>query len=230
MKVLVLQTSDGVVYKDLLDVTETINRAYATRHGYSYRRVDGVLCGQCAWHATFNRIFLLQCCALEEVWDWVLFLDADAYVHGQQQTLEDFLGARGLAQHMVCASRGGYKTPYHWDINAGVLLWNMRHPHTAETLQAWKDMCLRSKVFQSPTWGHPLDDQSALHLVLRSRPLLFGSLWVCTGSDEDCTLNYQGPFIRQLLRSNTGNMEERVQRAKQAYADVSERDATNVKK
>lgn len=83
---LILQTSDGQGwYARMLDATQAVQLAYAQKWGFSYFRWDGVAKGHQAWHATFNRIFLLhELYLLREQYEyhWVLFMDPGMSLRG----------------------------------------------------------------------------------------------------------------------------------------------------
>lgn len=74
------QTSDGKGdYSRMLDLTQGVQLAYAGEWGYSYLRWDGVIRGNRAWLATYNRIYLLYDLLKEDKHDWVLFMDHGGY-------------------------------------------------------------------------------------------------------------------------------------------------------
>lgn len=78
------QTSDGDGdYSRMLDMTQGVQMAYAREWGYSYKRWDGVIRGNRAWLATFNRIYLLyDLLKKEREHDWVLLMDPGGCVRG----------------------------------------------------------------------------------------------------------------------------------------------------
>lgn len=217
MKIILLQTCDGSRYSRLLDVTESINRLYAAEHGYAYHRYDGILLGCQPWHATFNRIPLLR--KLQPSTDWVLYLDADAYIHDTSRSIADFLRDRGHGgDRLLYACRGAQDDdPHTWDINAGVMLWNMRHPDAGRVLEMWEDR-IRPKYLTETSQWKDQNDQTILHDLLRdlgpdARQRL---LSVGIGEDGHNDMNYGGPFIRQLLNLHNGVMDARVAEAQKA--------------
>ncbi len=60
--IVMLQTADPVVYRDMLDLTGAVNIEYCQRNAIAYESVLGVKSGVSPWMSTYNRIFMLFKC------------------------------------------------------------------------------------------------------------------------------------------------------------------------
>lgn len=211
-RVLVLQTCDGIKYKDIADLSESVNRKYANRHGYDYKRFDGIKRGRVPWHATFNRIYLID----EEIergyYDWVIYIDVDAIVVDHSKSIEDFFDNK----YGLIACRGASDDPeIFWDINAGVLIYNLRNLHTKQIISRWKAEYEKfsienlsadgDAVFEGG--GNRVCDQGLLSSIIRSMGP--GIVKVYRG-DEHNAFNYDGPFIKQILRTSSNGIDSRL--------------------
>lgn len=213
-RVLILQTCDGNRYKPLLDATERWHRHYARQHGYDYLRVDGVVYGFKPWHAAFNRIFLLQDILQKAVYDWVLYMDADAVIVDGRRGVEEFLDDA----RVLVACRGATDDPNIWyNINNGIFFINMRHPQTSGLLAAWRGLleAVPKQVMQNEPDGifndesKHVNDQDMLCQILFDTPGFKHSVKVYRGEHHNA-FNYHGPFMQQILRSEGLDMQGRV--------------------
>lgn len=205
-KVLILQTSDEVRYKPMIDATEELHRAYAARYDYDYARFTGIKRGTQSWNACFNRIFILQDLLTEGKYDWVLYMDADTVIVDLDQKLDEFLHE----DHALVVCRGASDDPaVNWDINNGVAFYNMRHAHTPQIIFLWSKL-LESFIVgggleQEPTAAY--QDQDMLAGVLQHK---FPSSAKVYRGDEHNKFNYDGPFIKQILRNHGKDLAERT--------------------
>lgn len=134
--ILLLQTSDGgstSTYSKMLDALQSTHLAYAAQRGFHYLRWDGLMKGRQAWHATYNRIFLLHALHESRRYEWVLFLDPDAIVRDPRLNVEDLLDDR----YAVLGCRGGDDPDLFWDINIGVAFFNLRHKEFGSLMKEW---------------------------------------------------------------------------------------------
>jgi hypothetical protein len=221
-KLLIIQTSDGARYKPLLDATESLHRRYATRHGYDYRRFDGVKRGVKPWHAAFNRIYLFQELLDEGEYDWVLYMDADAIVVDLGKSLQEFLDDR----YSIVACRGATDDPsITWNINNGVMFMNLRHPHTKNIVHLWRTLFEKHTmealaaeeegVFDDQS--KHINDQDMLCLILYHKYRQAAKIY---RGEEATKFNYSGSFIQQLLRVTASSLEERIENMRQKVAEV----------
>jgi len=214
MKLVVLQSCDGEVYKQMTDATEKHHRKYCEKWGYGYKRWDGVKLPAKVHHPSFaacNRIYLLQ----EELEsgenDWALWLDADSVVVDVNKPLEQFLDD----SYCIVACKGGDRPDNWWDINNGVCFFNLRHPMLGILLDLWQESVeehlrhlekenLMDKVnweVSNTRWR--ISDQQHLHLSIKH----IGNKQLCKiyeGEEHNC-FNYDGPFIKQLIRGFGGD-------------------------
>lgn len=161
-RVLVVQTAGFTKYRALLDATRPTNEAYALRNGYDYLSASGIFFGTKESHSTFNKAFLLELALERHEYDVLLSLDADAMVVDPLFAPAALLPHHGPNVTLLAASRGASNEPHTWDVNAGVLVWNLRHPRAQDVSEAWAAEC-RKAVMQGEN-----DDQALLHKVLRA--------------------------------------------------------------
>lgn len=194
-RVLVVQTTGYSKYRALLDATRPTNEAYALRNGYDYLCATGIFFGTKESHSTFNKAFLLELVLARNEYDVLLSLDADAIVVDPLFAPAALVPNLGPNATLLAASRGGTDEPHTWDINAGVLVWNLRHPRAQEVSAAWSTEC-RDAVMRGKN-----DDQSMLHRVLQAigpedrRSLLN----VFIGHDAQ-RINYDGVHVKHVIR------------------------------
>ena len=197
----ILQSCD-VGYFLLLDATAPTNQAYASAHGYSYRHFVGNL-SPIPHTANFNRYYMLR----EEIKSgehhWALWMDADAIVVDHTKSLETII--ERTPGKMLIACRGGTNGDY--DINNGVFLLNLRHPLAGDLVETVIRYCehldARDSSFR--------DDQYVVHHWLRAQRNESGTIEIvkCYTNDEYNLFNYDGSFIRHVLRYH-GSIPERA--------------------
>jgi hypothetical protein len=218
MRILLLQSSDPRVYAGMLAVTAQANRLYAERQGLIYEGYIGIKRGAHPWHATFNRIPILQALAEAGEVDWVFYLDADAYVLDFTFDLKQFLATRGAAPFIAAAGSVGGK----WDINAGIFFLNLRHPAGRRLVEAWHaqfmaqvtDTMLRDGV---APWSFAPNDQDLLQAVLKSDPDLLEATEIADFGFINAT---GAQFARQVLRAHHATLAERIAYAQREVAQA----------
>src|SRR6478672_69041 len=177
LRVKFIQTADPTKYARLLEASAPSTRAFCAFNGYEYEAFVGVKRGRHPWHATFNRIDLLDE-ALDADFDgWIVYLDADSFVVDLKFDL-----AACLKQHsdapLIARAVVPEKAPT-WNINAGVLIFNMKHPQTARLIKTWKrllDFCCAAGLLRLPPRLAPVNDQILLHWTLRLNPSLIRAI------------------------------------------------------
>lgn len=225
----IIQTCDPISkYNRLLDLTSHINRIYAKQQGYEYEAVRALKYGSHPWHAIFNRIFILNEELEKGDVDWILYMDADAYVADLDERIESIIGEDDNASKVFLFCRGATDGNTH-DINTGVFFINMRHPATPHILGLWKHLLMAAfplevartcdKPWMTPGTRITIEDQVLLVLLFQVFKIL-GCLetYVRTYDySQSKRFNYDGPYIRQILRPNAGTtgiqIEVRIERA-----------------
>ena len=193
-QVLVAQTSGKSTYMRLLDATRATNEAYALRNGFDYLAATGLFAGDQERHATFNKVFLLEAALADGRYDVLFSLDSDALVVNASLSPSDFLPHNGT---LLAACRGASNVPHTWDVNAGVLVWNLSHPRAREVSAAWAAGC-RDAVARGDN-----DDQTILHSVLRALGPEAGRSLLNTLVGEDAgRINYDGVHIKHFIRAS----------------------------
>ena len=208
MRVKFIQTADPSKYARLLEVSAPSTRAFCALNGYQYEVFIGLKHGSHPWHATFNRIDLLNE-ALEVGFDgWVVYLDADAFVVDLKFDFTTYLEQHAHAP-MIARAVTPEQAPT-WNINAGVLLFNMSHPQARSLIRTWKrlfDLCRRAGLLRIPPQLAPINDQMLLHFALRLEPDLIRTMRF----EHPNFLNgAHASFIAQFLLSDVQNFEQRI--------------------
>lgn len=215
--VLIIQTCDGVIYTPFVDLAQEANQKYAEKYGYDYLRYDGVKMpfNKDPSLATFNRIYLLLDALRANKYDWALYLDADAVVYNFDINLDDIISNNDKA---ICACRGMTDDPNnYWDINIGVCFYNLRHPKMTYILETWKNMFEyygKSIPNTIDDWEHfqqKLDDQTMLQSILKCDKTLCKVFY----GEENSKFNYDGPFIKQIIRGSRSTFTSRLNKMKE---------------
>lgn len=208
MKIQFYQTSDPIVYRQLMGFTRITTEAFCEHNGfisvfdYSIRR------GSYPWQATFNRILYLKDLFDKGYNGWLCYMDADSYIHGHSFDLENYLGQYS-DKLMIGVGRS------HWQINAGVFCLNFAHhvaPEFIELLnKQFENIVSDEFLAASPNkfderWYDYFGDQTLMQNILKFSYDYNDIVHL----DDGSTLNsYNAFFIRQALR-RSGNLESRV--------------------
>lgn len=138
-RLLVAQAAGTGLYKEMMDVTSEINSLYAVHHSIDFVMVYGVLLGSQTWHATFNKVALLEAALNAKVYDAVLILDADAVI---VDFAVDFFHL--MPDEMMFTAERVEDESVKWNVNAGVMLWNLRHPEVPKFSKEWTKRSTKS--------------------------------------------------------------------------------------
>ena len=222
-KVIIIQTSDGVRYKPMMDITEALHRKYCQRWGYEYRRFDGIKRGFKPWHAAFNRIYMVLELLAEGTYDWILHMDADGVIVDIHKSLSEYLDP-GFA---LVACRGSTDDPnVTWNVNNGIMFINARHPDTRAIFEIWKRLYenVKDDVLQGEPEGIFMDcskhvnDQDMLCLILFQER--FRKAAKIYRGEQHNAFNYGGPFIRQIIRGLNNTTESRIDEIRRLVTEI----------
>jgi hypothetical protein len=208
LRVKFLQTADPIKYSRLLDVSAPSTRAFCAIHDYEYEAFVGIKRGRHPWHATFNRINLLNEALEAGFGGWIVYLDADAFVVDLKFDLTAYLQQHANAP-LIARAVIPEKAPT-WNINAGVLIFNMQHPQTAWLIRTWKrsfDLWRRAGLLRLPPRLAPINDQILLHWALRVNPSLVRAMRFEHPDFINGTLS---SFIVQFLRADVKDFNQRI--------------------
>ena len=213
--VLFVQSADPHKYRSLLEITSRSVTEYCDRHNFAYQSFLGICRGYRDWHATYNRIPLLQRVVDSGFRGWVCYLDADAYIVDLDFDLRGYLADKNdIALIAAPDFPGDLNRPY-WLVNAGSLLFNLAHPVARTIIRDWAEhfgMISDEDLQNAMVWSRDvIDDQAMLQRIVRTMP--GGEAHVLMLRGDANLINYNGKFIRQLLRTS-GTLEERVERAR----------------
>src|SRR4029079_8282626 len=165
-EIMMLQTADADAYLPMLNESSRANKQYCSKWGIKYRSYIGLKHGKYPWHATFNRIVMLEELVSSGYKGWVFYLDADAFVYNME------FDVRSLMQDThasLLAARGG-STGHHWDINCGVFLLNLGTVAGQAIVHLWFDDLRRTPLdalYAAEDWGATPSDQDRLQDILR---------------------------------------------------------------
>jgi hypothetical protein len=208
LRVKFLQTADAVKYARLLEASAPSTRAFCAIHDYEYEAFVGIKRGRHPWHATFNRIDLFNE-ALDANFDgWIVYLDADAFVVDLKFDLTAYLEQHANAP-LIARAVIPEKAPT-WNINAGVLIFNMQHPQTRWLIRTWKrlfDLCRRAGLLLLPPRLAPVNDQILLHWALRANP---GLVRAMRFEHPDFINGALSSFIVQFLGADFRDFDQRI--------------------
>lgn len=207
---LFVQTSDPVSYRAILELTAPVNIAYCLAQGHKYESYLGIKRGIAPFHATYNRIFILNELISRGHRGWVCYMDADAFVVDFLFNINQYL--LDNSQYCLIACTGGSTTP--WDINAGVFFLNLADADGCALARDWLarfEMLVPEAYLAShqAKWGDAVpDDQQILYEVLKNNPNLLRR----TKKEDDGNLfNYRdGRFIKQATRESFTDAPDRM--------------------
>jgi len=208
----VIQTSDDRRYLPMLQASERLTRAFCARHGYPYTAFTGMKRGRAPVHAAYNRIFMLDELLQQGHRDWVLYMDADAYIQDMDFDVAAYLADNAALGYDFIAAEAHAQLPQIWCINNGVYFINLGSEagqrivllmrHLADTLvppEYWDD--------PDATWApEGYDDQNMLYGVLARDEPVQGRI----KKESGALFNYRGRFIAQCLRTDFDTLAGRT--------------------
>ncbi len=207
MNVTFFQTADPERYRDLLLSTSRTVARYVRPRGYAQEVFLGIKRGRWPWQASFNRIYIFEELIARGWTDWAVYMDADAFVADLDFDLDAYLADKGERAAVMTPSNA---TQHWWDVNNGVLMFNLRHPLAHRLVARWKaafETRLPDALLADlQGWSNPNDQEMLQEIIVDDAeiaaaihfesPLLFNSL--------------EGRFIRQVLREQIPDFPERT--------------------
>jgi hypothetical protein len=167
---------------------------------------------------TLSKIaLLLRALERKDEYDQFLLLDTDALMYDFETDVTTLLSD----EDMVAAHRvHTHDVKRTWDINAGVMLWNLHHPLTKSVIRSWKRLALQT-VDEDDFRG----DQLPLQKILKQ-----GKLREQISSLQEEFAYGHGTVVKHFIRSkghkdwkDPNVVDARVSRMKQAIADVCQK-------
>lgn len=210
------QTADADNYAEMIAVTSECNRRYCERHGIAFESFLGIKRGFFPWHACFNRIVYLKEQIEAGYNGWVFYLDADAFVFDHDFDVRRII-TDGEGDYYF--SPGGL-TGEKWDVNDGVFLVDLGSEAGKALVYAWYDHFMgtsEESLREASEWQMVPSDQPRLHEILSNSPDLLDRL---VHVPREVLNNEEASFVRQVLRSNTETLEDRVTRLKEGVVQA----------
>ena len=143
---LILQEASPGPIADILEVTSKVNRAYAKAWRYDYAKYTGIMKGDEALHATFNKAYLLETLLKTKgnfpnkrknprvpafpLFDAVLMLGADAVIVDFHYDVLNVVPGN----EMIGVNADTEK------LNEEVIFLNLKHPHVLELSEKWVEL------------------------------------------------------------------------------------------
>jgi hypothetical protein len=214
---IVMQTSDDGQYAAMLDVTSRNVIAFCRKHDLGYRSFKGIKCGHWQWHACFNRLYMFDELIAAGHQDWVVYLDADAYVADMEfpirQYLDEKKGHAGIVVH------SNFK-PEPWDVNNGVMFLNLATPVARAVVKEW--IKRHSEIFNEPKYlsrerPYNFGDQRLLQHIFRDRPDWFAEFHV---ESQSLINSMHATFIKHHLRAITPDFDSRLVKIRQDLESI----------
>jgi hypothetical protein len=184
-----------VYYATLLNISKRVNQAYASKYHFDYVALHGIAfrTPYDTWRvprpsrATYNKISIVEK-AIELNYDYLLILDSDAMMYDFTRDISELIPSdRLIMAHKV------YKRGFHFSVNIGVILWNLRHPMIKTVVKRWKDICT-AQVFL----GISDNDQNPLQRLLQ----VMGPRKFIQGNRNEFAYN-EGEFVKHFKRKNS---------------------------
>jgi len=207
MDLILMQTSDPYRYYDMLVATARTARGFCRRAGVQYQSFVGFKRGNRDFHATYNRIPMLRELIRDGYSGWVLYMDADAWIHDLDFPVHDYLADKG--RYAMIGNLARPESTEFWEMNIGVMFFNLGHPFTQDVVEHWSAyLDLYDLAEQAIHWNVEVpDDQGMFHQILDKR--YDAAPWVFHES-KDVLNSPWATFIRQALRAENVSFEERL--------------------
>jgi hypothetical protein len=207
MRPLLFQTTDPYEHLAMLVETSRTTREFCRRHGLAYESYVGLKRGYWNWHATYNRIAMFNELLDRGFRGWAIYVDPNAYIAEMDFDILGYLEGKSEFAAVMTPSRAA---PNFWDIDAGVLLFNLLRPTARFMIQEWLrrlETIPDAILMQAQTPIPGANGQALLQRLLAEHRHLWPEIYLespkLMNSDD-------GSFIRQPLRAAATSLPERT--------------------
>lgn len=219
MRITFVQTADPIVYSKFIDLTSLTVKEHCARQGHEYECFLGIKRGAKPWHASCNRIPILNSYLQSGYDGWFIYIDADAYIADVDFDIASYLS--GKSEYAMIAAGSGHEPPVWWDVNAGVFALNFGHPQGRTIAKMWYDLFMEvpaEEFSAEEKWGDVFDDQAALHKLLRENEDIMRDV-LFRDDASPRIFNWYGAYVRQYVRE-TGSIEKRLSVLREGVAEA----------
>lgn len=205
--ILLLQSSDADVYAPMLAQSARTTKAYAERHGFRYQSFVGLKRGCLPWHASYNRIDMLMDLIRSDFQGWVFYIDVDAWIADMDFDLRAYLADK---QHyaLIAAPAGHYRDQY-WNVNNGVVLFNLGHSFARALIAEWERFLSRYDLAaEAKHWNvEVVDDQGMFHQILDKLPYAASQIHI---ENKELLNSPWARFVRHAIRAEHEDFAARL--------------------
>ena len=202
-------SGSDALYETLLNLTSTINIAYAKKFSFDYVTLRG-MAYQTIFdsfripkpsRATYSKVLLIQT-AMKLNYDYLLILDSDAMMYDFDRDVSLLIPEDKMVMaHLV----HDFDKKQYYNINVGVILFNLHHPMLRHIVRVWNLACYVQILL-----GVSDNDQNPIQRILQ----LAGARPLVEGNRHEFAYN-NGTFIKHFKRINSkswtdGNMDNRI--------------------
>jgi hypothetical protein len=221
IKLLILQAGGVVMtpeYRDAITLTSNVNSEFAYLKKIDYLLLKANTFGNESWGEPFNRLYALGWlleASTSRTYDWVLYLDADAFVSNPSFDVLGMIRDHYQQSFIFCMG----SESHYIEINNGVFFANLKHPKTRqviigclEYLDTWRHRAISIDVKDKLNWEKfipMLDDQSLMRqqfeIDSHEPSHVLPYLKVFHGDNKSLFNYVGGPNIQHYLRACGAN-------------------------
>lgn len=206
-QIILLQSSDAEIYAPMLEQSARTTRTYADRHGYRYESFLGIKRGCLPWHASYNRIDMLMDLIRADFQGWVFYIDADAWIADLDFDLAAYLDTK--ARYSLIAAPAGHYRDQYWNVNNGVVLFNLGHPFARAFITEWERFLSRYDVAaEAKEWNVEIvDDQGMFHQILDKLPYAADLIHI---ENKELLNSPWATFVQHAIRAENSDFAARL--------------------